>query len=563
MTRHVYTLLWAQWRQPAWSLAALWAIVSIFAVAIAGSGGRLYYDLLEMYGAFGWIIWLLGLILIFEEQTTFGSRFGFPVRTFVLPVRPKLLAVTTLAGRVTLTMVHTLVCMGPILLDGETGGLLNAVAGAATVALYVQSAAFLHVRDSAARAIATTLTILGLCLLLGVLVTRFDRVDADHTFSIIAIAALPAIPFCYYAAGYARTGRRARRRGVHVRPGVRKGHQAQAWLAGLFRSPLWAQTWFEFGSTGVWFPVAFFAAALPMTALAVLTFSRPVDPWELSGIVNLGLGIATALGFLWERRSRAANRFSLSLPLSDATLGLARAMASLAAISVTLVGILAALAVPLTLYELLDMPLMRSSAVIPFLWSFIISVAPVWWIGFAAGRVVFLAALPGAVVATGISSLFWYEPSMRGEFAALFTLWILLALTVFILGFVAHRRVGTPLPWAWLAVGGVSILPAISFSYDESQILDRLNELNYWYLAPILMAAATLHFAHATGLLSRRLCIGFALLVVVAAPVLVLLLPLQALNAGLADSDFAAYLAAGLVLPFVWLPLVVRFQRRA
>lgn len=89
----------------------------------------------------------------------------------------------------------------------------------------------------------------------------------------------------------------------------------------------------------------------------------------------------------------------------------------------------------------------------------------------------------------------------------------------------------------------------------------RLFDWSATYLFPLFIAIAALLFACTSGTISISLRNRLFISLAVALPLLALLMRLQSYNAGLLDSSSAAYLAAGLVLPFVWFPLLARIHR--
>ncbi|MCF6284137.1 MAG: hypothetical protein L3K26_02970 [Candidatus Hydrogenedentes bacterium] len=275
-------------------------------------------------------------------------------------------------------------------------------------------------------------------------------------------------------------------------------------------------------------------------------------------IATLGVAVSLATGFLWERSNRATTRLGRVLPLSDSAIGEARLAASLAAVLIAFFGITATLAAVLAGRAMTGHPMLPPGDTLPFLLALVVSGAPVWWIFLASGRILFLLTL--APIASGIATMMLFGEFLSESIYVL-TAWLPVPVTIFALGLYAHRRIGTAIPWAWLGIAiPTSVLLLVNALYDSSSLAGfNTSLLKYGY--PIAMAFATLHYAWASRLITKRRCLVLGAAFAVALPTLVFLIGLQPWNAGLVDRELAAYLAFGLLLPFVWFPLVARWQR--
>jgi hypothetical protein len=552
-----YTLFWVQSRQALGNLAVLWTLVVADLGLVFMSGFRMPYDLEEFCIAIAWVGWGLGFFLIFEEQTTGSTGFKFPARTFALPVRPPLLFLVVITGRILLSVVHTAICLGYILIDEPPVKLVFALLAVSSIVMYIQAIAFFLVRDTAARAIAKALAVLAMVVLGGLAGHSVMSDGTSRTPLLLVLAFVPGMVLCYVAAREARIGAIPKSTLCVESDPVNPTFKIFSLLFRLPVSQFWSQTWFEFRSTAMWFPVIYLLMVVPMVALPAFTVSGEMDVSELQPIQTAGLGLAIGIGYLWERSNRVALRFTLARPLSEERLGLARATASLLAAIVSLAGVVAILGGTLLIRLLLGDPMLPNDEAPLFLSTFLVSALPLWWAALAAGRIVFFVLPPvmlGLLIIGSIVEVIPYEL----EGGIYFTI---LTPTLFCIALYFRKRLATSSNWVWLL--GLSMVPVavLTHAFSESPAILSMHDWAHTYFYPILMGLTFLYFANASRLISKQLRNRLLFLLAAAIPTLAVLMKFQPINSGIVDSSSAAYVAAGLILPFVWFPLLARFQR--
>jgi hypothetical protein len=498
--------------------------------------------------------------LPFEEQRTSGSHFAFPIRTFALPLRTAQVTLGVLTGRCFVVTLHTLLILGPVLSIEEPELLAGTVLATITVTIYIQAAAFFAARDSILLAIAKVSGCLAPVVLVCFVATAPIVAPPDRTIVASLLAILPGVALNVCAAKHARHGSlwsvRFSVQGL-MDPTVRF---QSAILARVPISPVWTQAWFEFRSTAIWFTVIHWSVALPFILLLALTYRGQLEAFELNTLSAAGLGLAMAVGFLWEKPNRVALRFSMARPLADEHVALARITAGFVAVLLSLAGILTSLAVALFIRALLGFPMLPREDALPFLLTFPISSAPIWWCALAIGRIVPLVAIAMIPTIGGAVVVFEFL-GINSEFFVMAYFFTVLPLTLAGLGRFTAKRLNTS--GNWILLCALSLVPVflLAHFHRESEFLMSLVDWSAIYLFPLFIAVATLFFAYSSEAISKVSRNDLLLLVALATPLLALLMKLQPYNAGLLDSSGAAYLAAGLVLPFVWFPLLARFQR--
>lgn len=549
------TLIWSQSRQIAPELSAWWFIgVTNLCVANLATPLHDYIGWLNFSHA-AWLLWALGLLPLFEEKCTRGSQFSFPVRTFSLPVRPSHVALSATLARIFMVTLHAVIILGPFLIHNAPMLLLNVVLASIAATLYLQAAAFFMARDAVFLATAKPLALLVPLLLVGYGVTKHFEDSQVRAAVVIAITLLPGVALGIHAARHARYGSLS---SVHRYAGGRPGPSTFASCAVLSHlplSPLWAQAWFEFRATAVWFTGALWFAALPLAVRLALSSGGEA---QVTLLLLAGLGLAVAVGLRWERPNRAALQFSLARPMSDTTLGLARLAAALAAVLAGLTGAAVFLGAALSVRAWLGTPVLPDGGIFLFLLALVIAWTPVLWFALTLGRMAWL----GVIVLPWVIMLIDYTVSGFGSFfittTAIFTL---LPLTFAGLAHFARKRLNTSANWIWLS--GLSFVPVAVLSYfnHENVLLQNLLYYSTGYLFPLTIATASLLFAHSSNALPKAIRNRLFLLLAVAPALPLLVTNIQSQTMSVLYSGGGAYLAAGLILPFVWFPLLARFQR--
>ena len=78
---------------------------------------------------------------------------------------------------------------------------------------------------------------------------------------------------------------------------------------------------------------------------------------------------------------------------------------------------------------------------------------------------------------------------------------------------------------------------------------------------PLATTLAVLDYARRASLLSLSAILRLGAACAIIFGLLLWLWPVRSYNMGLVERDSAAYVAAGLILPFVWYPMLARIQR--
>lgn len=439
MVSIAYTLIWAQVRQTSGVLFILWVFWGLCGVTVYLAGPSIGLSFWEYYSAMAWLFWATVMMLPFEDQRTSGSHFSFPIRTFALPLRTAPVALGVLTGRCLVVTLHTLLILGPVLSVEDPELLGSALLATLAATVYIQAVAFFSVRDSILLAIVKVSGCLTPVVLVCFVATAPIVDTPDRTIIGSLIAILPGVALNVYAAGYARYGSRWAVQISVEGPTRPAAHFQNAILSRIPKSPLWTQIWFEFRSTAIWFTIIHWSVALPFILLLAVTYRGQLETFELRFIDVAGLGIAMAVGFLWEKPNRVGLRFSLARPLTEQQAGIARIAAGLIAVLLSLAGIVALLVVALFIRAWLGFPMLPNGDALPLIFTFFISSAPIWWCTLAIGRVVPLVLL--AIFPTAVGAFVVLESlGKSSEFLAMAVFFTVFPLTLASLGrFTANR----------------------------------------------------------------------------------------------------------------------------
>ncbi len=557
MLQETKVVIWSLWRSSGPAMAVVWLIsaLSIASWLYADSKAWTYLDD-GLYTFYACLLWLTGFAILFTENSSHGLKFAFPVQRFTLPLSTMKLAGTVVSYRVFLALVHTAICLLPIYIGDfsrpEYLGLAPLLLIVAGCAIALQWAAFLQVRQDAFRALGTVVGASAGFLMVAWLVVAYIANAEWRTACILASVDTLILIFCLRAARFARFG------GVEhrcVTPDAEFSSSPSKFnlrnLLYLFPSwPLWSQVWLEFRSTCIWLPAILLIATFAIVVPTALTSTVQLEFWDLQSIGTTGLAIAFATGYMWERGSRTTTRFCMALPQSEPALATARGLAGLIAVILSLLGISTILGVALAIRTISGDPLMARNEAVAFAVSLAVATLPTWWIVLICGRFLFIAAIPATIAFSLLSALFW---DVTSEDVMIAILLIMLSSTLLALGLGVRRRYGVSTPWT-AAIIPILALSALLMKPDAAAMTLK-------YLVPTAFALAVVLYARRSGLLNGRAPVYLVVLFFLAFTLQAWLLPLLPYNAGIVDASSAGYVAAGLVLPFVWIPLLARIQR--
>lgn len=551
-------LVLSLWHSHGAALGVIWlvSIVSFGGAACLVNNRTMYIDD-TLYSYYVGLLWLSGLVLINTESTAHGLQFAFPVQRFTLPLSTWTVTSRVLLYRVGITILHTAICLFPLYIGDAFAPIFF---GVTILAMGLQWAAFLQARRGALRSFGEVLMFLIGGLLAVWSVSGSFTVPSNRATLVLAILILPVLCGCVRAARIARWNSFdplsfiSQPLGIFTRA-QRMGHTL---LYQLPASPLWAQTWLEFRSTALWFPVSVLSITPLILAPIALTSTVQLEVSDLSAIESLGLAAAFATGYLWEYRNRPVSRFGLALPLSDFHRSSAHILAGICAVVVTYLGIVGILAAALAVRSLAGDPLMDTNDATNFIRSLAIASATVWCIALGSGRILILIATPALLALTIRMAVFW---DVTNEIETIMILLMVLSATVVALGLLGRHHFGLPVPWALAAVP-ILILLLLQIEVDAaSTSIQSSTPLVLLYLFPLATTLAVLDYARRASLLSLSAILRLGAACAMIFCLLLWLWPVRSYNMGLVERDSAAYVAAGLILPFVWYPMLARIQR--
>lgn len=565
MLRKLYTLSWAQWRQQRPALMAIWAFTggSFFLAAYVDSNTAIYMDEdLVIYPSV--FLWFAGIVLIFMEQNAVGLYFHFPSRLATLPLRTSLLLGTTLLSRILLTMLHTVLCFLFLFLNSDRWSFwtTNLLLLPVILTFGIQWAAYLQVRNNTPITCMKIFAGLVILILGGGFLTMPISESGQRVTATLILISLPLAGLCIRTGYIARHGAGTWKSGAN-RPHLTEKAETAPRPGLLHRlpvSPVSTQIWFECRNVTLWFPVLLVATTFLIVAPATLLTEAEFDVFD-SPIGGLGVGIAFAVGALWEFTDKNSKRFLLAVPVSELTLTRARIWAAAIATTLALLGIAVILGAAILYRMIIGTSLFPAGIGMPYLFALAVATAPVWYVSLIYGRAFILTTVVPVVLPLAVLSTFFMETIELWFMSLPF---LAHPIAVFAGGSLLYKRCGIPLPWAWLSVAILALLPIYdAITPDESSLFFRPDRRIGDYIIASCLLAAALHYARSANLVSKkgrnRTVVAFAMLTLVG-PYVLDSLPY---NAGLVESHLAPWLTLALMMPLGWFPLLNRWQRNA